>query len=144
MVKVCVSGYSIPSYRRVSACYPLEKHPHSSLRGWSHPSLWRYSSMSIEYPKLNTWTKANLGKFLIPLLYEGLFSFSLSTKVSSLFLLYEGLPVGLLIPSLRRSLLFLLLYEGLPVGYEKISRGPKSFHGIIPCYPSIGNHPSTG
>jgi hypothetical protein len=61
--------------------------------------------MSLEYPKLNTWTEANLGKFLIPLLYEGLFSFStkvssFSTKVSSLFLLYEGLPVGLLIPSL--------------------------------------------
>jgi hypothetical protein len=44
----------------------------------------------LEYPKLNTWTEANLGKFLIPLLYEGLF----------LFLFYEGLHVGLLIPSL--------------------------------------------
>jgi hypothetical protein len=83
------------------AC-PLEKHPHSSLRGWSHPSLRGYSSMSLEYPKLNTWTEANLGKFLIPLLYEGLFL--LSTRSLSLFLLYEGLPVGLLIPSLRRSL----------------------------------------
>jgi hypothetical protein len=84
--------------------------------------------MSLEYPKLNTWTKANLGKFCNPLLYEdlfliyeglfllykglfllyeGLFSFSFSmkvssfsTKVSSLFLLYEGLPVGFFIPSL--------------------------------------------
>jgi hypothetical protein len=59
-----------------------------------------YSSMSLEYPKLNTWTEANLGKFHILLLYEGLF---LLMKVSSLFLLYEDLPVGLLIPSLRRS-----------------------------------------
>jgi hypothetical protein len=42
--------------------------------------------MSLEYPKLNTWTEANLGKFLIPLLYE------------DLFLLYEGL---------------VLLYKGL-------------------------------
>jgi hypothetical protein len=50
--------------------------------------------MSLEYPKLNTWTEANLGKFLIPLLYEGLFSFSFSTKVylwDCSFLLYEGL-----------------------------------------------------
>jgi hypothetical protein len=158
MVKVCVPGYSILGQRRVSARCPLEKHPHSSLQGWSHPSLRGYSSMSLEYPKLNTWTEANLGKFLIPLLYkglfllyegffsfllyggllwdcsfllykglvllyegllllyEGLFSFpslwrytcgiahSFSTKVSSLFLLYGGLPVGLLIHSLRRSL----------------------------------------
>jgi hypothetical protein len=49
--------------------------------------------MSLEYPKLNTWVEENLGKFLIPLLYKGLFSLSFSTKVSSLFLLYEGLPV---------------------------------------------------
>jgi hypothetical protein len=137
MVKVCVPGYSILGQRRVSARCPLEKHPHSSLRGWSHPSLRGYSSMSLEYPKLNTWTEANLGKFLIPLLYEGLFS---STKV----LLYEGLPVGFLFPSLRRSFLFLLLYEGLAMGSEKISCGPKYFHGIIPCYPSVGHHPSTG
>jgi hypothetical protein len=81
--------------------------------------------MSLEYPKLNTWIEANLGKFLIPLLYE-------------------DLPLGLLIPSLRMSLLFLLLYEGLAMGSEKISCGPKSFHGIIPCYPSAGHHPSTG
>jgi hypothetical protein len=88
MVKVCVPGYSILGQRRVSACSPLKKHPHSSLRGWSHPSLRGYSSMSLEYPKLNTWTEANLGEFLIPLLYEGLFllyeglfSFSFSTKV---------------------------------------------------------------
>jgi hypothetical protein len=101
MVKVCVPGYSILGQRRVSARYPLEKHPNSSLRGWSHPSLRGYSSMSLEHPKLNTWTKANLGKFLIPLLYEGLFllyeglfSFSFSTKVylwDCSFLLYEGL-----------------------------------------------------
>jgi hypothetical protein len=117
MVKVCVPGYSILGQRGVSARCPLEKHPHSSLRGWSHPSLRGYSSMSLEYPKLNTWTEANLGKFLIPLLYEGL------------FLLYEGLPVGLLIPSLRRSLLFLLLYEGLAMGSEKIS-----WSKIFPCY----------
>jgi hypothetical protein len=129
---------------------------HTSLRGWSHPSLRGYSSMSLEYPKLNTWTEANLGKFLIPLLDEGLFCFSFSTKVPSLFLLYEGLPVGLLIPSLRRSLLFsfsmkvhlcdcsFLLYEGLAMGSEKISCGPKSFHGIIPCYPSAEHNPSTG
>jgi hypothetical protein len=84
MVKVCVLGYSILGQRRVSARCPLEKHPHSSLRGWSHPSLRGYSSMSLEYPKLNTWTEANLGKFLIPLLYEGLF----------LLLLYEGLAMG--------------------------------------------------
>jgi hypothetical protein len=116
----------------------MEKHPLSSLRGWSHPNLRGYSSMSLEYPKLTTWTKVNLGKFLIPLLYEGLFllyegffslSFStkvsfFSTKVSSLFLLYEGLPVGFLIPSLRRSLPFStkvssLFYEGLAMGSEK-------------------------
>jgi hypothetical protein len=120
MVKVCVPGYSILGQRRVYAHCPLEKHPHSSLRGWSHPYLRGYSSMSLEYPKLNTWTEANLGKFLISLLYKGLFllyegffSFSFSTKVSSfstkvssLFLLYEGLPMGFGIPSLRRSLLF--------------------------------------
>jgi hypothetical protein len=41
--------------------------------------------MSLEYPKLNTWTEANLGKFLIPLLYEGLF------LLYEFFLLYEGL-----------------------------------------------------
>jgi hypothetical protein len=58
-------------------------------------------------------------------------------KVSSLFILYEGLPMGFLIP----SLLFLLLYEGLAMGSKKISFGPKSFHGIIPCYPSVGHHP---
>jgi hypothetical protein len=69
---------------------------------------------------------------------------SFSTKVSSLFLLYEGLPVGLLFPSLRRSFLFLLLYEGLDTGSEKISCGPKFFHGIIPSYPSARHHPSTG
>jgi hypothetical protein len=45
------------------------------------------------------------------------------------FLLYEGL---------------FLLYEGLAMEYEKISCGPKSFHGIIPCYPSVGHHPYTG
>jgi hypothetical protein len=132
MVKVCVPGYSILGQRRVSARCPLEKHPHSSLRGWSHPSLRGYSSMSLEYPKLNTWTEANLGKFLIPLLYEGLFSFSFSTKVylwDFSFLLYEGL---------------FLLYEGLAMGSKKISCGPKSFNGIIPCYPSAGHHPSTG
>jgi hypothetical protein len=67
--------------------------------------------MSLEYPKFNTWTEANLGKFLIPLLYEGLF----------LFLLYEGLTVGFIFPSLRRSFLFLLLYEGLAMGSEKKS-----------------------
>jgi hypothetical protein len=76
--------------------------------------------MSLEYPKLNTWTEANLGKFLIPLLYKGLF---LS------LLLYEGL---------------FLLYEGLAMGSKKISCGPKYFNGIIPCYPSAGHHPSTG
>jgi hypothetical protein len=88
--------------------------------------------MSLEYPKLNTWTEANLGKFLIPLLYEGI------------FLLYEGLPVGLLIPSLRRSLFsegLFLLYEGLAMGSKKISYGPKYFNGIIPCYPSARHHP---
>jgi hypothetical protein len=50
--------------------------------------------MSLEYPKLNTWIEANLGKFLIPLLYEGLFLFSFSMKVylwDCSFLLYEGL-----------------------------------------------------
>jgi hypothetical protein len=52
--------------------------------------------MSLEYPKLNTWTEANLGKFLIPLLYEGLFF----PFYEGLFLLYEGLPMGFLIPSL--------------------------------------------
>jgi hypothetical protein len=104
--------------------------------------------MSLEYPKLNTWTEANLGKFLIPLFYEGL------------FLLYEGIPVGLLIPSLRRytcgiahsfsTKVYLwdcsfLLYKGPAMGSEKkISWGPKSFHGIIPCYPSARHHPSTG
>jgi hypothetical protein len=96
MVKVFVLGYSILGQRRVSAHCPLEKHPHSSLQG--------YSVMSLEYPKLNTWTEANLGKFLIPLLYEGifllyegLFSFSFSTKVylwDCSFLLYEGLAMG--------------------------------------------------
>jgi hypothetical protein len=70
--------------------------------------------MSLEYPKLNTWTEANLGKFLIPLLYEGLFllyeglfSFSISTKVylwDCSFLLYKGL---------------FLLYEGLAMGSKK-------------------------
>jgi hypothetical protein len=141
MVKVCVPGYSILGQGRVSSRCPLEKHPHSSLRGWSHPSLRGYSSMSLEYPKLNTWTEANLGKFLIPLLYEGLFllyeclfSFSFSMKVSSLFLLYEGLLWDCIF----------LLYEGLAMGSEKISCGPKYFHGIIPCYPSAGHHPSTG
>jgi hypothetical protein len=143
MVKVCVPGYSILGQRRVSARCPLEKHPHSSLRGWSHPSLRGYSSMSLEYPKLNTWTEANLGKFLIPLLYEGLFSslrrsllFSFSMKVylwDCSFLLYEGL-----------FLFFSMKVEGLAMGSEKISCGPKSFHGIIPCYPSVGHHPSTG
>jgi hypothetical protein len=130
MVKVCVPGYSILGQRRVSSRCPLEKHPHSSLRGWSHPSLQEYSIMYLEYPKINTWTEANLGKFLIPLLYEGLFSmkvFSFSTKVSSLFLIYEGLPVGFIIPSLRQvsslsppllsssstKVSSLLLYEGL-------------------------------
>jgi hypothetical protein len=112
MVKVCVPGYSILGQRRVSARCPLEKHPHSSLREWSHPSLRGYSSMSLEYPKLNTWKEANLGKFLIPLLYEGLFllyeglfSFSFSTKVylwDCSFLLYE-----------------FLLYEGLAMGSKK-------------------------
>jgi hypothetical protein len=131
MVKVCVPGYSILGQRRVSARCPLEKHPHSSLRG--------YSSMSLEYPKLNTWTEANLGKFLIPLLYEGLFllykglfSFFFSTEVylwDCSFLHYGGL---------------FLLYEGLAMGSKKISRDPKSFNGIIPCYPSARHHPSTG
>jgi hypothetical protein len=70
--------------------------------------------MSLEYPKLNTWTEANLGKFLIPLLYKGLFllykglfSFSFSTKVylwNCSFLLYEGL---------------FLLYKGLAMGSKK-------------------------
>jgi hypothetical protein len=123
MVKVCVPGYSILLQRRVSTCCPLEKHPHSSLRGWSHPFLRGHSSMSLEYPKLNTWTEANLGKFLIPLLYEGLFS----TKVSSLFLLYEGLPVGFLFPSLRRSFLFFILYGGLAMGSEKNLLWSKTF-----------------
>jgi hypothetical protein len=63
--------------------------------------------MSLEYEKLNTWIEANLGKFLIPLLYEGHFSFSISMKIylwDCSFLLYEGL----------------------------FSCGPKYFHGIIP------------
>jgi hypothetical protein len=65
--------------------------------------------MSLEYPKLNTCTEANLGKFLIIILYEGLFLSpsllsSFSTKVSSRFLLDEGLHVGFLIPSLQMSL----------------------------------------
>jgi hypothetical protein len=95
--------------------------------------------MSLEYPKLNTWTEANLGKFLIPLLCEGVF-----LLYEGLFLLYEGLPVGFLFPSLRRSFLFLLLYEGLAMGSKRISCGSKCFHGIIPCYPSAGHHPFTG
>jgi hypothetical protein len=53
-----------------------------------------------------------------------------------------GLLVGFLFPSLRRSFLFLLLYEGLAMGSKK-SHGSKYFHGIIPCYPSAGHHPST-
>jgi hypothetical protein len=118
--------------------------------------------MSLEYPKINTWTEANLGKFLIPLLYEGLFSFSstkvssFSTKVSSLFFLYGGLPMGLFIPSLKRSLLF--LYEGLAMGSEKNLLWSKIFpwyNTMLPiCWtPSIywitfilikifGHHPS--
>jgi hypothetical protein len=69
---------------------------HTPLYEGGHTPLYEgILACPLEYPKLNTWTEANLGKFLIPLLYEGLF----------LFLLYEGLPVGLLIPSLRRSLL---------------------------------------
>jgi hypothetical protein len=94
--------------------------------------------MSLEYPKLNTWTEAILGKFLIPLLYgglfllyEGLFSFSFSTKVylcDFSFLLYECL---------------FLLYKGLAMGSKKISCGSKYFNGIIPCYPFAGHHPST-
>ena len=42
--------------------------------------------MSLEYPKLKTWTEANLRKLLIPLLYEGLF-----LLYEDLFLLYEGI-----------------------------------------------------
>jgi hypothetical protein len=70
--------------------------------------------MSLEYPKLNTWTEANLGKFLIHLLYkglfllyEGIFSFSFSMKVylwDCSFLLYKGL---------------FLLYKGLAMGSKK-------------------------
>jgi hypothetical protein len=53
---------------------------HTPLYEDGHTPLYEgYSSMSLEYPKLNTWTEVNLGKFLIPLLYKGL------------FLLYEGL-----------------------------------------------------
>ena len=105
--------------------------------------------MSLEYPKFNTWTEANLGKFLIPLLYEGLF----------LFLLYEGLTVGFIFPSLRRSFLFLLLYEGLSMGSKKSLLWSKTFqwyNTMLPiCWaPSIysiafilikisGHHPST-
>jgi hypothetical protein len=73
--------------------------------------------MSLEYPKLNTWTEANLGKFLIPLLYEGLF----------LFLLYEGLPVGF----------SFLLYEGLFLLYEGLAMGSKKnllWSKIFPWY----------
>jgi hypothetical protein len=44
------------------------------------------------------------------------------------FLLYEGL---------------FLLYKGLAMGSEKISCGPKYFHGIIPCYPSVEHYPSS-
>jgi hypothetical protein len=81
--------------------------------------------MSLEYPKLNTWTEANLDKFLIPLLYKGLYSFFFSTKVY----LWD---------------FSFLLYEGLAMGSKKISCGSKYFHGIIPCYPSVGHHPSIG
>ena len=48
---------------------------HIPLYEGGHTPLYGYYNMSLEYPKLNTWTEANLGKFLIPLLYEGLFSF---------------------------------------------------------------------
>jgi hypothetical protein len=149
MVKVCVPSYSILGHRRVFSHCPLEKHPHSSLREWLHPSLreWLhpslrgYSSMSLEYPKLNTWTEANLGKFLIPLLYEGL------------FLLYEGL---FSFPSLWRSTCGISLsfftkvlslspsLQRSSYGIKKISCGSKYFHGIIPCYPSAGHHPYIG
>jgi hypothetical protein len=132
MVKVFVPGYSILGQRRVYARCPLEKHPHSSLRGWSHPSLRGYSSMSLEYPKLNTWTEVNLGKFLIPLLYEGL------------FLLYEGLFSFSFSTKVYLWDCSFLLYKGLAMGSEKISCGLKSFHGIIPWYPSDGHHPSIG
>ena len=110
MVKVCVLAYSILGQRVLSSHFSLDKHPHSSLRGWSKPSLWGYSSMSLEYPKINTWTESILGKFLIPLLYEGL------------FLIYKGLFSFI---SLWRPLLFsfsmkvylwdcsFLVYEGL-------------------------------
>jgi hypothetical protein len=110
--------------------------------------------MSLEYPKLNTWTEAILVKFLIPLLYEGLFllyeglfSFSFSTKVylwNFSFLLYEGL---------------FLLYEGLAMGSKKNLLWSKIFqwyNTMLPiCWaPSIywitfilikisGHHPST-
>jgi hypothetical protein len=50
--------------------------------------------MSLEYPKLNTWTEANLDKFLIPLLYEGLPVGLLIPLYEGLFLLYEGLAMG--------------------------------------------------
>ena len=140
MVKVCVLAYSILGQRVLSSHFSLDKHPHSSLRGWSHPSLWGYSSMSLEYPKLNTWTKANLGKFLIPLLYkrlfllyEGLFSFpSLWRSTRGIYLSFST-KVFSLSPSLWRS----------SYGIWKISFGPKYFHGIIPCYPYVGHHPST-
>jgi hypothetical protein len=42
--------------------------------------------MSLEYPKLNTWIEVNLGKFLIPLLYEGLV-----LLYKGLFILYKDL-----------------------------------------------------
>jgi hypothetical protein len=78
---------------------------HTPLYEGGHTPLYEgILACSSEYPKLNTWTEANLGKFLSPLLYEGLFSFSFSMKVylwdcsfllyKSLFLLYEGLAMG--------------------------------------------------
>jgi hypothetical protein len=134
MVKVCVPGYSILTHMIVSSCFPLEKHPHSSLRGCSHVSLQGYSSMSLEYPKLNTCTEANLGKFLIIILYEGLFLspslrwsllFSFSMKVymwDCSFLLYKGL---------------FLLYEGLAMISEKNLLWSKIFpwyNTMLPIY----------
>jgi hypothetical protein len=107
---------------------------HTPLYEGGHTPLYEsILACPLEYPKLNTWTKANLGKFLITLLYEGLF---LLYEGLFLFLLYEGLPVGLLIPSLRRS--------SYGIRKKKISCGPKYFYGIIPCYPYVGHHPSTG
>jgi hypothetical protein len=67
--------------------------------------------MSLEYPKLNTWIEDNLGKFLIPLLYEGIL-----LLYEGLFLLYEGL--FLFSFSMKVYLLdcSFLLYEGLAMG----------------------------